>query len=64
MHSIYEYVSISDVELCLDTAQKLIESLGEELYFLPKANKRVLNESTKIDLEKRLNYYKQKKGLN
>jgi putative aminopeptidase FrvX len=63
MHSIYEYVSILDVELCLDTAKKLIESLGEELYFLPKANKRVLNESTKIDLEKRLNYYKQKKGL-
>ena len=64
MHSIHEYVSIFDVELCLDTAKKLIESLGEELYYLPRANKRMLTESTRLDLEKRLNYYKQKKGLN
>ena len=64
MHSIHEYVSIFDVELCLDTAKKLIKSLGEELYFFVRANKRVLNETTKTNLEKRLNYYKQKKGLN
>jgi putative aminopeptidase FrvX len=64
MHSIYEYVSIFDVELCLDTAKKLIESLGDKLYYLPRANKRILTESTRLDLEKRLNYYKQKKGLN
>jgi len=64
MHSIHEYVSIFDVELCLNTAIKLISSLGEELYYLPKSNKRLMTESTKQDIERRLNYYKKKKGLN
>ena len=48
MHSIHEYVSINDVDLCLNTAVKIIKSLGEELYFLPRA-KQPLSESRKED---------------
>jgi tripeptide aminopeptidase len=62
MHSIHEYVSINDVDLCLNTAVKIIKSLGDELYFLPRS-KQPLSESRKKDYIQRLNYYKQKKGL-
>ena len=36
MHSVYEYVLINDVDNCLKTAQKLISSLGEQLYYMEK----------------------------
>lgn len=60
MHTSIEYVSIHDVDICLNTAVKLIESLGEKLYHLPKSNKRVITESFKSDIEHRLNFYKRK----
>jgi putative aminopeptidase FrvX len=36
MHSVYEFVFINDVDNCLKTAQKLISSLGEQLYYMEK----------------------------
>ena len=59
MHSKYEYVSIFDVDICLTTAVKLIRSLGENLYYLPKS-KKVITESFKEDIEHRWNFYKSK----
>ncbi len=64
MHSKREYVSILDVDICLTTAVKLIESLGQKLYFLPKDNRRLINESFKRNIENRLNSYKTKRGSN
>jgi putative aminopeptidase FrvX len=61
MHSKKEYVSIKDVDLCLKTAIDIIESLGNNLYYLP-ANC-LLTESDKIDFESRLKYYKNKKEV-
>lgn len=60
MHSKREYVSILDVDICLTTAVKLIESLGQKYYFLPKDNKKLITESFKQDKEHLLNFYKQK----
>ena len=64
MHSINEYVSIMDVDLCLNTAVKLVSALGEHLYEFPKSNKRLITESFKEDIKHKLNFYKRKKGLN
>ena len=64
MHSIREYVSIMDVDLCLNTAVKLVSALGEHLYEFPKSNKRLITESFKEDIKHKLNFYKRKKGLN
>jgi putative aminopeptidase FrvX len=50
MHSVYEYVLINDVDNCLKTAQKLISSLGEQLYYMEndkdsyKINKKMIAE--------------------
>lgn len=60
MHSKREYVSILDVDICLSTAVKLIESLGQKHYFLPKDNKKLITESFKQEKEHLLNFYKQK----
>ena len=54
MHSIYEYVSINDVDTCLKTAIKLITELGENLYFLEKTDQ---NINKKLIIE-RLKKYK------
>jgi tripeptide aminopeptidase len=61
MHSKREYVSVMDVDLCLNTAIKLIESLGNNLYYLPGSG--LLTEERKKNFESRLNYYKKEKGL-
>jgi tripeptide aminopeptidase len=61
MHSKREYVSVMDVDLCLNTAIKLIESLGNDLYYLPGSG--LLTEERKKNFESRLNYYKKEKGL-
>jgi putative aminopeptidase FrvX len=61
MHSKDEYVSIMDVDLCLKTAHELIESLGNNLYYLPGNG--LLTESKKKDFESRLNHYKNKKEV-
>jgi putative aminopeptidase FrvX len=50
MHSVYEFVLINDVDNCLKTAQKLISSLGEQLYYMKndkdsyKINKKMIAE--------------------
>jgi putative aminopeptidase FrvX len=50
MHSVYEYVLINDVDNCLKTAQKLISSLDEQLYYMEndkdsyKINKKMIAE--------------------
>jgi tripeptide aminopeptidase len=50
MHSVYEFVLINDVDNCLKTAQKLISSLGEQLYYMEndkdsyKINKKMIAE--------------------
>ena len=61
MHSKREYVSIMDVDLCLKTAVQMIESLGNELYYLQGSG--LLTEERKRNFEMRLNYYKKEKGL-
>ena len=54
MHSIHEYVSINDVDNCAKTAIKLINELGENLYFLEKTDQ---NINKKLIIE-RLKKYK------
>ncbi len=61
MHSKREYVSIMDVDLCLKTAVQMIESLGNELYYLPGSG--LLTEDRKKNFEMRLNFFKKEKGL-
>lgn len=61
MHTKDEYVSLNDVNLCLNTAIELIQSLGNELYYLPTDV--ILNESARKELEKRLFKYKSSKLL-
>jgi tripeptide aminopeptidase len=58
MHSKSEYVSTLDVDLCLKTAIEIVESMGNNLYYLPGSG--LLNESQKKDFEWRLNSYKKK----
>jgi tripeptide aminopeptidase len=61
MHSKREYVSIMDVDLCLNTAVEMIESLGNNLYYLQGQG--LLTEDRKRNFESRLNYFKKEKGL-
>jgi putative aminopeptidase FrvX len=61
MHSKNEYVSITDVDLCLKTAIEIIESLGNNLYYLPGSG--LLTEKRKKNFEYMLNHYKKEKGL-
>lgn len=60
MHSKHEYVSIMDVDLCLRTAVQMIESLGNELYYLQGVGK--LTKERKKELEKLLKLYKNNKA--
>ena len=62
MHSKKEYVSVPDVDLCFKTAIQLIESLGNNLYFLEKS-KRLLTERDIKDLESRLLMYKKRGSI-
>lgn len=57
MHTNNEYVSIMDVDLCLNTAFQIIESLGNKLYYLQGSG--LLTEEYKSYFETRLNNVKQ-----
>lgn len=60
MHSTSEYVSLSDVEICLNIGARMIEALGEKFYYM-QVDKLTLTEIAKDDIKKSLTMWKEKK---